>query len=406
MLRKSFDEGHRCILANDGGLTTMCACMVCPIKNSEHFAVCCVNVGDSYAYIMSHNQGIRELTVGSHDISSERDIRDAGGALGPVNGKNPELRNLTCSMSFGKASDIVFLTTDGISDNFDPVITKVAIPQKLDNENINGASSESSKPEMNPKERHLYAMKEMERVINEYELVTEEPCSAQELSGALVQHVLALTDAKRKVLENPALYVRRKMTQKERDRRDSDIVQQMSLSAGKLDHASIVAYEIGIMKPDEEDMDTIPLSTPSDTLSSETSPTSPHGSPMSPTKSKKSRPKKLFARIRSLSVNNHNGQSSSSNSSNFFSSPKRFSFKRSRSMTGSEPNTPVSPDGGVPGGSGFMSPLGYPGLPPHHPDPQSDYPSNSPLPSPSQEFLMPLPEQHPSRKSITYESYV
>lgn len=29
-----------------------------------------------------------------------RDMRDAGGALGPVDGTNPQLHNLTCSMTF------------------------------------------------------------------------------------------------------------------------------------------------------------------------------------------------------------------------------------------------------------------------------------------------------------------
>ena len=38
--------------------------------------------------------------IGSHDISEMRDMRDAGGALGPVDGLNPELHNLTCSMTF------------------------------------------------------------------------------------------------------------------------------------------------------------------------------------------------------------------------------------------------------------------------------------------------------------------
>ena len=47
------------------------------------------------------------MTLGSHDIGQMRDMRDAGGALGPVDGVNPELQNLTCSMTFvddGKAS--------------------------------------------------------------------------------------------------------------------------------------------------------------------------------------------------------------------------------------------------------------------------------------------------------------
>lgn len=59
-----------------------------------------------------------------------RDMRDALGALGPVDGQNPELNNLTCSLTYCDPGDIVFLTSDGISDNFDPVVGKFAIPRK------------------------------------------------------------------------------------------------------------------------------------------------------------------------------------------------------------------------------------------------------------------------------------
>lgn len=68
------------------------------------------------------------LFAGSHDITSMRDIRDALGALGPVDGNKPELGNLTLSMTIVDTGDIVFLTSDGISDNFDPVVGKFADP--------------------------------------------------------------------------------------------------------------------------------------------------------------------------------------------------------------------------------------------------------------------------------------
>lgn len=55
-----------------------------------------------------------------------RDMRDALGALGPVDGKNPELGNLTLSMTTVEKGDIVFLTSDGVTDNFDPVVGKFA----------------------------------------------------------------------------------------------------------------------------------------------------------------------------------------------------------------------------------------------------------------------------------------
>lgn len=352
LLRQAFDAAHATILDREGGLTTMCACMVCPVKNSQQFAVCCVNVGDSYCYIFSHRFGIRELTIGSHDITSERDIRDAGGAIGPVCGNDPELQNLTCSLSFCEQGDIVFLTTDGISDNFDPVVTKSALPKKINDANSNElspSSENSGKPEMEPSERHLYAMKQMERVVYEFELVTEEQCSAQELCGALVQHVLSLTDAKRKILENPQLYVRRKLTMKEKEKRDSDIVNQMAKAPGKLDHASIVAFEVGVMKRDEEEMENIPLiETVQELDSVSESDECPSTSvTLSPTpKKKSSRPRKLFARIKNLSVNTTNGHTSSSLVTSPKSapvSPKKFSFKRSRSRT-AEAMSPGSPE--------------------------------------------------------------
>ena len=112
-------------------------------------------MGDSLAYVYSKSSGhVTEVTQGSHDIQSNRDMRDALGALGPVDGVNPELSNLTCSMTQVETGDIVFLTSDGISDNFDPVVGKFCVPQRPDrpfttggglpqtvNENVTNASS-------------------------------------------------------------------------------------------------------------------------------------------------------------------------------------------------------------------------------------------------------------------------
>lgn len=64
--------------------------------------------------------------TGSHDLENNRDMRDALGALGPVDGNKPELSNLTLSLTIVEKGDIVFLTSDGISDNFDPVVGKFA----------------------------------------------------------------------------------------------------------------------------------------------------------------------------------------------------------------------------------------------------------------------------------------
>ena len=67
-----------------------------------------------------------------------------------------------------------------------------------------------------------------------------------------MQHVLKLTNDKRSVLEDPGLYGR-KLRGRERRRRDSEIVARMSRAPGKLDHASVVAYEAGCFHGDADE---------------------------------------------------------------------------------------------------------------------------------------------------------
>lgn len=127
-LLRSLWEAHDCILEVGGALTTLTVAVVLPLggENSGRYVVCACNVGDSLGYVYSKKHGVREFTEGSHDISSNRDMRDALGALGPADGNKPELSNLTLSMTTVDSGDIVFLTSDGISDNFDPVVGKFA----------------------------------------------------------------------------------------------------------------------------------------------------------------------------------------------------------------------------------------------------------------------------------------
>ncbi|XP_030373614.1 PP2C-like domain-containing protein CG9801 [Scaptodrosophila lebanonensis] len=129
-LLRSLWEGHGCILEVGGALSTLTIAVVLPLDGDggdrKKYVVCACNVGDSLGYVYSKQHGVREFTQASHDISSMRDMRDALGALGPADGNKPELSNLTFSMTFIERGDIVFLTSDGISDNFDPVVGKFA----------------------------------------------------------------------------------------------------------------------------------------------------------------------------------------------------------------------------------------------------------------------------------------
>lgn len=42
-------------------------------------------------FVYSTKHGVREFTQGSHDTKTMRNMRDALGALGPVDGNKPEL---------------------------------------------------------------------------------------------------------------------------------------------------------------------------------------------------------------------------------------------------------------------------------------------------------------------------
>uniref|UniRef100_A0A2M4CRH9 Putative serine/threonine protein phosphatase signal transduction mechanism n=1 Tax=Anopheles darlingi TaxID=43151 RepID=A0A2M4CRH9_ANODA len=125
-LIRSFWEAHNYILQVGGALSTLTVAVVLPVEDSNNSIVCCCNVGDSLGYIFSRNNIVREITQASHNVNLIRDMRDALGALGPVYGDKPEMANLTLSMTVVEEGDIVFLTSDGISDNFDPVVGRFA----------------------------------------------------------------------------------------------------------------------------------------------------------------------------------------------------------------------------------------------------------------------------------------
>ena len=131
IMLRSLKYAHECIVESGGTLTTLCAAVVCKIQGINSYGLCVVNVGDSLAFVYRKDGCVQEVTVGSHD-SGERDIRLAGGCIGPLVGDEPDLSNLTCSFTYLDEGDIVFLTSDGITDNFLPNVLKKTSPNELD----------------------------------------------------------------------------------------------------------------------------------------------------------------------------------------------------------------------------------------------------------------------------------
>ncbi|XP_066996782.2 PP2C-like domain-containing protein CG9801 [Anabrus simplex] len=286
-LLRSFHAAHSLILQEEGTLTTLTAAVVLPLVAQDSYVACVCNVGDSLAYVYSTQHGVREITKGSHDIHCMRDMRDALGALGPVDGQNPELNNLTCSMTEVEKGDIVFLTSDGVSDNFDPVVGKFAVlPPAQQNENSSvktatnplkmlthnsrlsasnisklPVSSEvvpSSLPTVEAYQRHELSLLRMDDLLKNGVSGDGPPCEdAKTLCEMLLDFAVRLTAAKRHILEDPDLYYTvsdnsdqqiTELSRAEQRTRRKKVCEKLAMVPGKLDHAAVVAYKVGIRK--------------------------------------------------------------------------------------------------------------------------------------------------------------
>ena len=157
---RSFENAQKMITDEEATLTTLCVGVVVELQEKDKWGFCVVNVGDSLGFVYNAQTGVREVTVGSHTIDQERDMRFSGGALGPADGYNPDLSNLTCSFTLLETGDIVYLTSDGISDNFDPGVGKFPIEFK----SSPSMSRAQDKP-LTPRERHTGMLLKMRQVM-------------------------------------------------------------------------------------------------------------------------------------------------------------------------------------------------------------------------------------------------
>uniref|UniRef100_A0A224XBK7 Putative serine/threonine protein phosphatase signal transduction mechanism n=1 Tax=Panstrongylus lignarius TaxID=156445 RepID=A0A224XBK7_9HEMI len=225
-LLRSFHAAHNLILEENGMLTTLTAVLVLPLVVPQRYIACACNVGDSLAYVYSHKHGVREITQGSHDVHRMRDMRDALGALGPVDGTNPELANLTCAMTEVEPGDIVFITSDGVSDNLDPVVGKFT--------GLGGVEAE---------QRHRLGLLRTEDLLRNGVSGHGPPChSARGLVDLMLDFVTRLTSAKRRLLEDEELYRSGGQTQQRAKRKQ--MCGKLAAVPGKLDHATVVAYTV------------------------------------------------------------------------------------------------------------------------------------------------------------------
>ena len=227
MLWNSLLKGHELIMEKNATLTTLSAAFVCQLQGTSKWGLFVVSLGDSPVFVYSpSSKKLVEVTIGCHEQDG-RNMSDCGGVLGPGNGADPDFANLTFAYTTVSAGDHVFITSDGISDNFHPGVVR---PCDYPN------CRKSKLPHV-PEQ----VLENMKSEIIKLESGTPD-FTAQELCACLMNYAVCITEEKRRLQEevnSSEVHLR------ELAYANPELYQRMNNCAGKLDHASIVAYQVG-----------------------------------------------------------------------------------------------------------------------------------------------------------------
>ena len=232
LLWESFHKAHTLIMDKNATLTTLSAAFVCELQHTNQWGLCVVSLGDSPVFVYSpSSKKLVEVTIGCHP-KSDRDISDCGGVLGPGNGAQPDYANLTFATTTVTPGDYVFIVSDGIADNFHPGI-------------ISPSFSNERKIKLVPCQEKVIA--NMKKEIAWLEDSTPN-FTAQDLCACLMNYSVRMTEAKRTLRES--VYTSGQDF-RELPYSNPDLHHQLITCPGKLDHASIVAYQVGHHRPDD-----------------------------------------------------------------------------------------------------------------------------------------------------------
>jgi hypothetical protein len=110
---RGFEEAQKFIVERKAGMTTLCCSVVLKLASDPSlYVVCTLSVGNSTAYVYNRDEGVLALT-------------QPGNIDGALNSHPNSLDpcNSNFSVMYIKKGDIVFLLSDGVSDNFDPIVS-------------------------------------------------------------------------------------------------------------------------------------------------------------------------------------------------------------------------------------------------------------------------------------------
>lgn len=240
---QSFDSAQKCILQTDATAATLCVAVVCelvkPVRN-KNWCVCVVNVGDSACFVWSNKKGIAQ------EVTYRCALDNAKGCLGHVVGDQPDKANLACCFLPVHENDTIFLVTNGISRNFDPV---VLLEESTTAAKSGGSvkNARSTEPSLSSEERERAKVTKLtELFLNARSHKRVESLSAVLVTETLIDYAIQVTDEKRKFLERSwgdQDYV----DADDKSTKEYEILKIAEEYPGKVDHASVVAYKVGFL---------------------------------------------------------------------------------------------------------------------------------------------------------------
>jgi serine/threonine protein phosphatase PrpC len=231
LLESVAQKAQELILEHNATLTTLSAAVVVEMTQPGEWGLFVVAVGDSPMYVYCpHSHKTQDVTVGCHAEDGQRDMRCAGGTLGPTYGTKPDLENLTVAFMTLHEGDIVLGVSDGISDNFSG--QAVSMMTGLVHPDI-------AKGKVKPCCDSILHLNE---VLGKHHDELRAHLSAQTVVTKLLNYVVEFTEPKREFYSH---CLEKGVNIKQRRNEDPDFAREMEMLHGKLDHATVVAYQVG-----------------------------------------------------------------------------------------------------------------------------------------------------------------
>ena len=228
-------KAQELILEHNATLTTLSAAVVCEMAQPGEWGLFVVAVGDSPVYVYCpHSRKMHDMTVGCHASDGQRDIRNSGGCLGPSFGTKPDLENLTVSFMSVHEGDIILCMSDGISDNFSG--EAVSLMRGLVHPDI-------ARGKIKPCCDSILHLSE---VLCKHQEELRTHLSAQTVVTKLLNYVVEFTEPKREFYSQ---CLEQSVNIKQKKNQDPVFAREVESLHGKLDHATVVAYQVGRHSP-------------------------------------------------------------------------------------------------------------------------------------------------------------